>query len=74
MNIRSQVAPKGLEFRSGDMIISGKYCTIFTIISYPKIISEGYLANLTQYAGIKVMGVPNNETGIIFINNIKIVR
>ena len=49
MNLKSQLAPKGLEFKSGSMIISGKYCTILTIISYPKMISEGYLANLTQY-------------------------
>ena len=55
MNLKSQLAPKGLEFRSGDMIISGKYCTIMTIISYPKMISEGYLANLTQYSGLKVI-------------------
>ena len=55
MNLKSQLAPKGLEFRAGDMIISGKYCTIMTVISYPKMISEGYLANLTQYSGIKVI-------------------
>ncbi len=55
MNLKSQLAPKGLEFKSGDMIISGKYCTIMTVISYPQMISEGYLANLTQYSGIKVI-------------------
>ncbi len=55
MNLKSQLAPKGLEFRSGDMIISGKYCCFLTIISYPKMISEGYLANLTQYSGIKII-------------------
>ena len=55
MNLKSQLAPKGLEFKSGSMIISGKYCTILTIISYPKMIGEGYLANLTQYSGIKVI-------------------
>ncbi len=55
MNLKSQLAPKGLEFRSGDMIISGKYCTFLTIISYPKMIGEGFLANLTQYSGIKVV-------------------
>ena len=55
MNLKSQLAPKGLEFRAGDMVISGKFCTILTIISYPKMINEGYLANLTKYAGIKVI-------------------
>ena len=37
------------------MIISDKHCCILTIISYPKIISEGYLANLTQLGGIKIV-------------------
>lgn len=55
MNLKSQLAPKGLEFRSGDMVISNKYCTIMTVISYPKFISEGYLANLTQYSGVKII-------------------
>ena len=55
MNLKSQLAPKGLEFRAGDMVIGDKYCTFLTVISYPKMISEGYLANLTQYSGIKVI-------------------
>lgn len=55
MNLKSQLAPKGLEFRSGDMVIGDKYCTFLTVISYPKMITEGYLANLTQYSGIKVI-------------------
>ena len=55
MNIKSQLAPKGLEFRPGDMIISDKYVTILTIISYPKVITEGYLAQLTQVSGIKII-------------------
>ena len=55
MNLKSQLAPKGLEFRAGDMVISGKYCCFLTIISYPKMINEGYLANLTQYSGIKIV-------------------
>ena len=54
LSFKSQIAPKGLEFKASEMIISDKYCTIMTIISYPKSISEGYLANLTQVSGIKV--------------------
>ena len=54
LSFKSQIAPKGLEFKPSEMIISGKYCAIMTIISYPKSISEGYLANLTQVSGIKV--------------------
>ena len=55
MNLKSQLAPKGLEFRPGDMIISDKYITILTIIGYPKVIPEGYLAQLTQMSGIKIV-------------------
>ena len=55
MNLKSQLAPKGLEFKPGEMIISDKYLTILTIISYPKAIPEGYLAQLTQMNGIKVI-------------------
>ncbi len=55
MNLKSQLAPKGLEFRPGDMIISDKYVTILTIIGYPKVVSEGYLAQLTQMSGIKIV-------------------
>ncbi len=55
MNLKSQLAPKGLEFKPGEMIISDKYLTILTIISYPKAIPEGYLAQLTQMNGIKII-------------------
>ena len=37
------------------MVISDKHCCILTIISYPKMIGEGYLANLTQLGGIKIV-------------------
>ena len=55
MNLKSQLAPKGLDFKPGEMIISDTYMTILTIISYPKAIPEGYLAELTQMSGIKIV-------------------
>ncbi len=55
MDIKTQIAPKGLEFRSNDFIISDKYATILTVVSYPKFISPGYLANLTSMSGVKVV-------------------
>ena len=55
MDIKTQIAPKGLEFRSSDFIISDKYATILTVVSYPKFISPGYLANLTSMSGVKVV-------------------
>lgn len=54
MNIKSQLAPKGIEFKPTEMMISGKYCTILTIVTFPKYISEGYLANITNISGVKV--------------------
>ena len=54
MSFKSQIAPKGLEFKSTEFIISNKYCTIMTLISYPKSIYEGYLASLSQLSGVKI--------------------
>ena len=55
MDIKTQIAPKGLQYRSADFIISDKYATILTVISYPKFIMPGYLASLTSMSGIKVV-------------------
>ncbi|NLC48131.1 MAG: DUF87 domain-containing protein, partial [Tenericutes bacterium] len=54
VSFKSQLAPKSLEFKPAEIIISDKYCAILTIISYPKMISEGFLANLTQLSGVKI--------------------
>ena len=42
MDIKSQIAPKGLEFRASDFIISDKHACIMTVVSYPKFIEPGY--------------------------------
>lgn len=55
MNIKAQIAPKGVEFKATEFMMSGKYCTILTIVSYPKYIQQGYLANLTNLSGIKIV-------------------
>jgi len=55
MDIKSQIAPKGLEFKSSNFVISDKQATILTVVSYPKFISPGYLANLTSMSGVKVV-------------------
>lgn len=55
IDIRSEIAPKGLEFKPSEFIISDKYATILTIISYPKFIYPGYLSSLTSMSGIKVV-------------------
>ena len=55
MNIKSEIAPKGLQFKPTEFIISGKNATILTVISYPKFIGPGFLANLTNIAGVKIV-------------------
>ena len=55
MNIKNQIAPKGLQYRASDFIISDKYATILTVLSYPKFIGPGYLADLTSTPGVKVV-------------------
>lgn len=52
---KSEIAPKGLHFNPSDFVVSDKYATILTVISYPKFITPGYLADLTNIAGIKVV-------------------
>lgn len=52
---KSEIAPKGIEFRSADFSISDKYCTILTVVSYPRYIYHGYLANLTNMSGVKLV-------------------
>ena len=55
MDIKTQIAPKGLEFRPSDFIISDKYAAILTVISYPKYINPGFLSDLTSMSGIKMV-------------------
>ena len=55
IDIKSQIAPKGLQFNPSDFFISDKYATILTIVSYPKYISPGYLSQLTSMSGIKIV-------------------
>lgn len=55
MDIKAQIAPKGLEFKSNSFIISDKYATILTVISYPRYIQPAYLSSLTSMSGIKVV-------------------
>ena len=55
VDIRSQLAPKGLQFNSSDFFISDKYATIMSVISYPKYIGPGYLSSITSMTGVKVV-------------------
>ena len=55
IDIKSQIAPKGLEFKPAEFVISDKYATILTVIGYPKYIYPGYLSSLTSMSGIKLV-------------------
>lgn len=55
LNVKSQLAPKGLEFRPSEAIISNKHVQILSVISYPKVIYPGYLSTLTAMTGIKIV-------------------
>ena len=55
MNIKSEIAPKGMQFKTTEFMISDKYATILTVVSFPKYIDHGYLSNLTSISGIKVV-------------------
>lgn len=55
MDIKTQIAPKGLEFKPDSIIASDKHSCILTVIGYPKMITPGFLANLTSMSGIKMV-------------------
>ena len=55
MDIRTQIAPKGLEFKPDSFVASDKYSTILTAISYPKFINPGFLSSLTSMPGVKMV-------------------
>lgn len=55
INIKKELAPKGLEFHPADFVISDKWCTILTVVSYPRWISPGFLSDLATNGGIKVV-------------------
>ena len=44
MDVKTQLAPKGLEFRASDFVISDKWATILTVISYHKFIFWSFSA------------------------------
>ena len=56
MLLKKEIAPKGMTFNTADFIISDKFATILTVLSYPKYITPGYLSSLTSgMAGVKIV-------------------
>ncbi len=52
--IKNEIAPKGMEFKATEFNLGSKYSTILTIVTYPKSIYPGFLADLINLPGIKV--------------------
>ena len=52
--LKSEIAPKGMEFKPTEFVIGGKYATIMTIIAFPKSISPGFLSGMTNINGVKL--------------------
>ena len=55
INIKKELAPKGLEFHPADFVISDKWCTILTVVSFPKWIGPGFLSNLASSTDSKIV-------------------
>ena len=55
MNFKAQIAPKGLQFNVSNFRISDKYATILTVISYPRYVGDGYLSDITNISGVKMV-------------------
>lgn len=55
MKIKSEIAPKGLDFKPTEFLIGNKYCSIMTVVSYPNIIGVGFLSDITSVGGVKAV-------------------
>lgn len=54
MKLKSEIAPKGMEFKPTEFVIGGKYSTILTVIAFPRNIAPGYLSDITNIQGVKI--------------------
>jgi len=55
MKEKNAIAPKGMEFKPTEFRIGGKYSTIITIVTFPRNIYPGYLSDMTNISGVKVV-------------------
>ena len=46
--LKSEIAPKGLNFRYNQFSIGDKYAVIYTVLEFPTIIGPGYLSNISS--------------------------
>ena len=52
---KNEIATKGMEFKPTEFRIGGKYSTIITIVTFPKNVYVGYLSDITNISGVKVV-------------------
>ena len=55
MKLKSEIAPKGLDFKPTEFLIGNKYSTIMTVVSFPKMIGLGFLSDITSINGVKAV-------------------
>ena len=55
MAMKSEIAPRGMEFKPTEFMIGGKYSTILTVVSFPKNAYIVLLAELTGISGVKMV-------------------
>ena len=55
MALKSEIAPKGLDFKPNEFLIGNKYATIMTVVSFPKMIGVGFLSDITSISGVKAV-------------------
>ena len=55
MALKDAIAPKGMEFKQTDFRIGSKYSTIITVVTFPKNIYLGYLSDITNISGVKLV-------------------
>ena len=51
---KSEIAPKGMEFKPTEFVLGGKYSTILTVIAFPRNIAPGFLSDITNIQGVKI--------------------
>lgn len=53
--LKSEVAPKGINFRPAtEFMLGDKYYTIMTVVGYPRSIFPGYLSDITNIPGVRL--------------------
>ena len=55
-SFKSKIAPKGLDFSNPNhIVVSDKYMSILTVVSWPRSIGVGYISNITNMPGVKIV-------------------